>query len=248
MTETRLRMYAELAPWWPLLSAPADYEEEATYWSSALTEHCPAPCSSLLELGSGGGNNASWMKKRFGRVTLVDLSPDMLDVSRALNPNCEHVAGDMRTVRLGRVFDCVFVHDAVCYMTTLGDLAHAIDTARVHCRPGGVALFAPDFVRESFRPGSDHGGHDGPDGRGLRYLAWVWDPDPADTTYAVDYAFILRDSDGATRVLHERHVEGVFSEADWLRSLEKAGFDARTLRHRHSEVDYEIVSFLGIAR
>ena len=76
----------------------------------------------------------------------------------------------------------------------------------------------------------------------------MWDPDPADTTYAVDYAFILRNSDGATRVLHERHVEGVFSEADWLRSLEKAGFDARPLRHRHSEVDYEIVSFLGIAR
>ena len=25
-------MYGELAPWWPLLSSPADYEEEAGYF------------------------------------------------------------------------------------------------------------------------------------------------------------------------------------------------------------------------
>jgi len=47
---------------------------------------------------------------------LVDKSPGMLEVSRALNPECEHVEGDMRTVRLGREFDLVFVHDAVAYM------------------------------------------------------------------------------------------------------------------------------------
>ena len=67
----------------------------------------------------------------------------------------------MRTVRLGRTFDCVFVHDAVCYMTTEHDLRAAIATAAAHCRPGGVVLMAPDYVRETFRPGTDHGGHDG---------------------------------------------------------------------------------------
>ncbi len=241
-------MYDELAAWWPLLSAPADYEEEASHYLGVLEDHCGAPRSSLLELGSGGGNNASWMKSAFEHVTLVDLSPGMLDVSRALNPDCEHALGDMRSVRLGRVFDCVFVHDAICYMTTPDDLARAMDTARIHCRPGGAALFAPDFVRENFTPGADHGGHDAPDGRGLRFLEWSWDPDPADTTYVADYAFLLREADGATRVLHDRHVEGLFREADWLRLLAAAGFEARALRYRHSEVDYEIVSFLGIAR
>ena len=36
-------------------------------------------------------------------------------------------------------FDAVFVHDAVVYMTTEADLALAIKTAFVHCRPGGIA-------------------------------------------------------------------------------------------------------------
>jgi trans-aconitate methyltransferase len=78
-------------------------------------------------------------KARFS-VVLVDRSPGMLEVSRALNPECDHVEGDMRTVRLGRQFDCVFVHDAVCYMTTEADLRAAIETAYVHCAPGGADM------------------------------------------------------------------------------------------------------------
>jgi hypothetical protein len=61
-----------------------------------------------------------------------------LAVSRALNPECEHLDGDMRTVRLGRVFDSVLIQDAVTYMATESDLKRAMETAYVHCRPDGV--------------------------------------------------------------------------------------------------------------
>ena len=53
-------------------------------------------------------------------MTLVDLSAEMLEVSRQLNPECEHIQGDMRTIRLGRQYDAVLVHDAVDYVTTPG--------------------------------------------------------------------------------------------------------------------------------
>ncbi len=46
----------------------------------------------------------------------------MREVTRALNPECKHLPGDKRTVRLGGTFDAVFVHDAVMYMTTEEDL------------------------------------------------------------------------------------------------------------------------------
>ncbi len=127
------KLYAELADWWPLLSSPAEYEEEAAFYSAALTAACDRPPETVLELGSGGGNNASHMKRHF-RMTLVDPSPGMLAVSRVLNPDLEHVEGDMRTVRLGRQFDAVFIHDAVVYMTSEADVRRAIETARVHCR------------------------------------------------------------------------------------------------------------------
>ncbi|OLC75298.1 MAG: methyltransferase type 11 [Acidobacteria bacterium 13_1_40CM_4_65_8] len=238
------KLYSDLAAWWPLMSAPEDYAEEAAFYQRTLLEACERSPRTLLELGSGGGNNASFLKARFS-VVLVDRSPGMLEVSHGLNPECEHVEGDMRSVRLGRQFDCVFVHDAVCYMTTEGDLRAAIETASVHCAPGGAAPFCPDHVRENFRPYTDHGGHDGPN-RALRYLEWTWDPDPADTTYLVDYAYVLRERDGSTHVESDRHTEGLFARADWLRLLADAGFKPTVVRFDHSELDpgeYEI--FVG---
>jgi SAM-dependent methyltransferase len=235
------KMYEALAAWWPLLSAPEDYAEEAAFYANTLAGACEGPLCSVLELGSGGGNNASHLKSCFEMV-LVEPSAGMRTVSRALNPECEHVEGDMRTARLGRQFDAVFVHDAICYMTTEADLRRAIETAFVHCRPGGAALFAPDHVRETFRPSTDHGGHDG-ETHSLRYLEWTWDPDPADSTYLVDYAFVLRAPDGGVRVEHDRHVEGLFSRADWLRLLADVGFDARVVPFDHSELEpgsYEV--------
>ena len=218
------RLYGELAPWWPLLSAPAEYAEEAEIYRRLLVDAADRPPRAVLELGSGGGNNASHLKRHF-QLTLVDRSAGMLAVSRALNPECEHVEGDMRDVRLGRTFDAVFIHDAVCYMTSEADLRAAMATAFAHCRPGGAALFAPDYVLETWRASTDHGGHDGV-GRSLRYLEWAWDPDPADTTYLVDFAYLLREADGTVTVERDRHVEGLFARADWLRWLEDAGFDA----------------------
>ena len=73
--------------------------------------------------------------------------------------------------------------------------------------------------------------------RGLRYLEWTWDPEPSDNTYVVDYAYLLRTADGAVRVEHDRHIEGLFARADWLRLLSAAGFEARSVPFEHSELE-----------
>jgi ubiquinone/menaquinone biosynthesis C-methylase UbiE len=221
------KLYTELASWWPLLSDPAEYVEEAAYCARTLIEACEHPPRTLLELGSGGGNTASHLKDQF-QMTLVDRSAGMLAVSRLLNPECEHVEGDMRSVRLGRLFDAVLIHDAIDYMTTEDDLRRALETAAAHCRPGGAALFVPDSIRENFHPETSHGGHDG-EKRALRYLEWTYDPDPDDGTFLTDYAYLLRDATGSVRVELDRHVLGLFTRADWLRLLSKVGFQSKEL-------------------
>jgi SAM-dependent methyltransferase len=222
---TEPRMYDELAGWFHLVTSPDEYAEEAAYVLALLTEAIGSPPTTLLELGSGGGNTASHLRTRIG-LTLVDVSPAMLEVSRSINPDVEHLAGDMRTLRLGRTFDAVLIHDAIVYMTSEADLRAAIETAWVHLRPGGAALLAPDHTRESFEPATDHGGGDGPDGRALRYLEWSHDPDPTDDVVMTDYAYLLRESDGSLRVVGDRHREGLFPRATWLHLLGSVGFDA----------------------
>lgn len=227
------RLYHELAEWFPLVTPPEHYEEEAAF-AARLLHTASLPVHDVLELGSGGGHNASHLKAHL-TLTLVDRSPEMLRQSQRLNPECEHVEGDMLTVRLGRQFDAVFVHDAVSYLTTDADLRQLLATAFVHCRPGGLVLIEPDDTRETFVPATDHGGTDAPDGRGVRYLEWSWDPDPDDTWILTAYALLLRDADGTVRMEHEIHRHGLFGTGEWLQLLADAGFDARAVPEETSE-------------
>jgi len=82
----------------------------------------------------------------------------------------------------------------------------------------------PDFVTETFTPGTDYGGEDG-DGRAARYFGWTYDPDPNDTTYESDYVFLRREGNQPVRVVHDRHTDGLFPRAIWLRLLQDAGFE-----------------------
>jgi SAM-dependent methyltransferase len=230
----RLHLYSDLAGWWPLVSAPEEYAEEAEFAWTLLGEAVDREVWSMLELGSGGGNLASHLKRN-AAMTLVDVSNPMLELSRRLNPDCKHVTGDMRSIRLGRFFDAVLIHDAIGYMTTDADLRAALETAFSHCRPGGAALFMPDCVSESFTSVAEHGGHDA-EGRGLRYLEWRWDPDPTDTTYTVEMIYALREGDVTPRIVQDRHILGLFSRETWLELLGAVGFDARPVDDRWGRV------------
>jgi SAM-dependent methyltransferase len=217
-----MHMYSDLAPWFHLLTHPSDYADEAAFVRRVVDDVAVGDALTLLELGSGGGNNASHLKARF-HCTLTDISPEMLALSRTLNPECEHLEGDMRTLRLGRTFDVVFVHDAISYLTTEDDLGAAVETAAAHVRPGGVVILTPDATTEIFEPQTDHGGHDGEDGRSLRYLEWTHAA--TGSTYEVDYLIIARGPGDDVRVVHDRHVLGVFPRATWERLLSEAGLE-----------------------
>jgi SAM-dependent methyltransferase len=220
------RLYQELASWWPLISPPAEYAADADMITAVFGAD-PAVVRTVLDLGSGGGHVACYLKE--GRsMTLVDASAQMLAVSRQLNPDCTHVRGDMRTVRLRREFDAVLVHDAVDYVTTEDDLRQVIGTAFAHCRPGGLAVFAPDHTAETFAAstGGGGGGDDG-SGRQASFRERTSDPDPDDDWILAEYEFTLREADGSVRVVPESHRLGSFRRDTWLRLLTAAGFAAQ---------------------
>ncbi len=236
-----MKLYSMFAEWWPLLSAPEEYGEDAAAYTDILRRLCSFAPETLLELGSGGGNNASFMKASF-KMTLTDLSADMLAVSRRLNPECEHILGDMRSLRLKRRFDCVFIHDAICYMKTRRDLERAVKTAFVHCRKGGAALFVPDYTRETFRSSVYCGGHDG-ENRSMRYLQW--DHHPEDSAYRVDFAYMFSDQslqsrdggESGVRVEHETHVCGLFGIDEWYEVICNTGFEPGSLSLESEDIE-----------
>jgi trans-aconitate methyltransferase len=237
-----LALYSILAQWWPLLSDPKDYEEEANLYLDLLTRHCSS-LKHVLELGSGGGNNASHLKKHFA-MTLVDLSPQMLEVSKKLNPECEHLVGDMREIRLGKQFDAVFIHDAINCMATEEDLFKVIQRCAGHCRSGGVVLIVPDFFKETFKPSTHHGGHD-LDNKGLRYLDWTYDPDPTDSSYSSMMVYLVRDGRHPMIIESDQYLNGLFDQNTWIRLFQSAGLKPEIIPIVHSQADHQRLAILG---
>jgi SAM-dependent methyltransferase len=231
-------LYGGLADWWQAISPPSEYAEEGALYVEMIRSAANRPVRQVLELGSGGGNNASHMKRHFA-MTLVEPSDEMRRLSLALNPECEHLSGDMRTVRLGRLFDAVFVHDAVMYMTTEDDLRAALRTVAEHLAPGGAALVAPDVTAETFEEATECGGGEDREGRQARYLQWTVPPEPGETVFETHYAFLLRDLDRTVLSAHDIHREGLFTRATWLRLFGEVGLVASLTPREIEGVEYD---------
>ena len=118
----------------------------------------------------------------------------------------------------------------------IGLLRLALETAAAHCKPGGVLLVMPDVVKETFVSLTTHGGHDSKSGdaRAIRYIEWTFDPDPSDTTYTVDFAYLLREQGKQVHVVH-RNARRYPDQLSTCRrqGCPLMGFGRRLLAHQH---------------
>jgi SAM-dependent methyltransferase len=237
------RLYGELADWYFHLTHPDDYEEEAGIFHGVFQEHSRIPVRTMLELGSGGGANASYLKRHY-EMTLTDVSERMLAQSKTINPDLRHIVGDMRTMRLGEEFDAVFLHDAVAYMTTEDDLGAAIATAAAHVRPGGMALIVPDDLADTYEPSTSEGGHEF-GGRSLRYTQTHGPLEQGSTAVEVRFSYVLTNETGGVRIEEDVHLCGVFPIATWQTLMVAAGLEPLVLPYVHSDVEQPMTMFVG---
>ncbi|MFI4862502.1 MAG: class I SAM-dependent methyltransferase [Phycisphaerales bacterium JB063] len=240
---TMPRLYDDLARLWPHLSPPEHYAPEADAVHGLLRQHLGEPPADrkwrILELGAGGGHTLYHLTAHYD-CTASDLSQPMLDNCKALNPEVRCVQGDMRTLRLGETFDAVLIHDAIDYMLSEDDVLATLRTTAQHLRPGGVALIAPTYVRETFvdgdvaddgttipgigDPRGEAGEGAGADHDELTYFTFVHDADPEDSVFEMILLYLIRD--GRTRrveVVEDRHTCGLFAAEHWLAMMDAAG-------------------------
>ena len=224
---------------------------EAAEWRDLIwsefgwTGNQPAwdPRARLLDLGCGGGHLLSHFTRHF-TTEAVDISPEMLKISRGLNPDTIHHLGDMRTIRIGRTFDVVTIHDAVNYMVTEQDLRAAIETARVHLEPGGLVLLAPDCLTDTFAGSRVVDWTRETEHQNVTFIEYVAQPSPGATTVESVFMFIIN-RNGEIQVEVDRHTSGLFPKSLWLDAMSQAGMDATYLQTNAYEGGFGGNLFVG---
>ena len=216
------RLYKDLAYLFGLVTPREDYAEEAAQWLTLLREKLGPGRHKILELGVGAGHNLSYLTNDF-EATATDISPEMLELCKKLNPGVRLHQGDMRDIRLGRKFDAVLIHDAIVYMLSGDDLRRAFATAAAHLEPGGIFITGPDYYRDTFAgPRLEHFTRSN-EALELTYIEYACDPDPSDTTMEIIFFFLIREK-GQLRIEHDRHTTGLFPRPDWIMLMQAAGF------------------------
>lgn len=221
----RRRLYGDLSWTWPIISPPEEYAEEAREFRDFLRAGATGHVRDVLHLGCGGGHVDSELK-RYVRIIGVDLSPSMLRLARRLNPEVAYRRGDMRSVRLGRLFDGVLISDAVAYMRTPRDLARAFATAFRHLRPGGAFVTYAEHVREGFEQNWTKAIRGRRDDLEVVFVENRYDPDPRDTTFEATFLYVIRRR-GRLTVESDRHILGLFPTVTWRQTLRRTGFQVR---------------------
>ncbi|MDZ4121616.1 MAG: class I SAM-dependent methyltransferase, partial [Candidatus Cloacimonadaceae bacterium] len=190
------RLYKDLAWLWKLWGDPhKEYAEYSNYVMQNLQHLYPKRIESILVLGCGGGKNVFTVKK-FGRTIGLDISPDMLNLAKQLNPEVDFVCADMRTFSLGSTFDAIFIDDAVSYMISEEDLSQLFTCCINHLKPGGVLSVSPDKTTENFQNNATETFRSIPHSQypdtEIVYIVNDYDPDADDNTYETTFLYLIR--------------------------------------------------------
>jgi ubiquinone/menaquinone biosynthesis C-methylase UbiE len=235
------RLYTDLGWLWPLWGDHAgEYARYCEHVAGLIGRHARRPVRTLLDISCGGGKNAYNLKRRY-QVTGLDMSPAMLDLAAALNPDCEFIEGDMRDFSLGRKFDAILMDDGISHMATRSDLSAAVATACRHLEAGGVMVLTPDATAETFRHNqttcTPTSGRTQAGDVDVVFVEHVYDADPHDEQYEATIVYLIREK-GSLRIEADRFTLGLFACETWTQVLSATGCAVHCDRFAEGATDY----------
>lgn len=224
-----MKIFGDYARYYNLLYADKPYEDECRFILKVLARHACQPAS-VLDLGCGTGSHLHVLAAQGISAQGVDMSETMLALAEARRSekaaNPAFSLGDVRSVRLGRVFDAVTsLFHVMSYQRSEEDALALMRTAHGHLTPGGLFFF--DFW---------HGPGVLADPPAIRQKKLENDeiiverhsrPEHRSSDKEVDVHFDIRLTDkknGQTSLLHETHAMRYWFAPELRRLAEETGF------------------------
>lgn len=120
-----------------------NYTEEFELYKSLIEKYLPA--KTILEIGCGTGNLASYFNKASYAYIGLDISEQMLQIAKEKAPNCNFILADMRKFNLNQPVDsCIITARTISYLITNEDVNNTFQSIYKNLNPKGVLCF--DFI------------------------------------------------------------------------------------------------------
>lgn len=216
-------MFTKSAEFYDKLYDWKDYAGETSHLHELIQLHKGTEGVALLDVACGTGAHLEYLRLHY-QVEGLDLDGEMLAIARQRFPDMTFHHGDMRDFDLGKTYDvitCLF--SSIAYTATPDNLQQAFHTFYKHLKPGGVAL-----VEGFIEPDAWHDRHvgaifvDEPDLKITRMNRSQRDGDLVHVTF-----HYLVGTPESIDYFTEDHQLALFSDAQYLTSLQAAGFDAK---------------------
>lgn len=119
-----------------------NYEEEYKFYNKILSRYKK---TNLLEIGSGTGNLAMYFEENGYEYCGLDLSKEMIEISKRKLPLSKFIEGDMRTFITKNKVDSVLITGrTISYLLTNKDIMLAFERINENLNIGGILSF--DFI------------------------------------------------------------------------------------------------------
>ncbi len=134
-----------------------NYENEFQLYDKSLSK---LKCKKILEIGCGSGNLAKYFIKKGYDYTGLDVSKEMIELSKELVPEGKFIRADMRNLELNEKFDAVIVTGRTfTHLTTNHDVMFALRSIHKILRKDSWLLFDNFNAHEIFTNFKDHMTH-----------------------------------------------------------------------------------------
>ena len=219
MRMERQTAYVNLAKWFEYLNDDCGYENWSQYLIGKLKKY---PVKVGLDVGCGGG----WFTRAFARagfsVTGLDKSYEMLDFAQAKaleeGTRGEYLLGDIACMKLPKRFDFVTaINDCVNYIPK-NKLLSAFKNVSGALKKGGIFLFDISSPRKFNEKIANTVCVD--DREEITYLAFNR---VCNDEVTMDVTLFSKCVDGKYDRADETHVQYIYTEAEIVAALEKAG-------------------------
>lgn len=218
------REYSLSAKYYDAIYDWKDYKKEAQKLIQLIRKNKKSDGKDLLEVACGTGKYLEYLRPHF-HCEGVDYSAEMLKVTRKKFPTMKLRQMDMAKLTLGKKFDvivCLF--SSIGYVKTHKRLKQTIQGFARHLKKGGVLIIEPWFTNEQYGVGRPHG---------TLYkskelvVARVNVSERKGNVSVMDMYHLIGEKGKKVKLVVEHHELGLFSVAQTMDVLKKAGLQAR---------------------